>query len=433
MIGTVAIAALTIVGTGCDKKNDVSADSTAAKASSPAANANEVLVTVNGAKLTRGALEADVEKIVNAQKAQIPAESLDQARKQFGLQLAQTFIMKTLLMEEAKKAGFDKVTPEKRKAREEELIKALGNRPGAPKSLDEYAAGHPLGKEYALREFEDGIIIQEFLEKTVSSKIKVDAKKVDETLARLTKDKEEADKKTVDAEAKIKTLAKQLEGLKGDELKKKFGELAKANSDCPSKEKDGDLGEFTRGRMVKEFEDVAFKQEVGTVSAPVKTQFGWHLILPTKKTPAVEAKGDTPASPEKVQASHILVMAKGGQPLPTRKQIEDNMKRQEEQVAMRKFFDEIRAKATITTPGFPELSPEAKPAAKPAAKSAPAKVTKPAKPASISSKPVAVPTPKPAAKDAKPAETAKPAATPAAKPATKPVEAPATKPTEAKK
>ena len=59
---------------------------------------------------------------------------------------------------------------------------------------------------------------------------------------------------------------------------KKFGVAAKEISTCPSAKKEGDLGYFTKGMMVKEFEDVAFKLEIGQVSAPVKTQFGYHLI-----------------------------------------------------------------------------------------------------------------------------------------------------------
>ena len=59
---------------------------------------------------------------------------------------------------------------------------------------------------------------------------------------------------------------------------KKFGAVAKEISTCPSGKKEGDLGYFTKGMMVKEFEDVAFKLEIGQVSAPVKTQFGYHLI-----------------------------------------------------------------------------------------------------------------------------------------------------------
>ncbi|MSR77117.1 MAG: peptidylprolyl isomerase [Candidatus Omnitrophica bacterium] len=58
-----------------------------------------------------------------------------------------------------------------------------------------------------------------------------------------------------------------------------FSELAKKHSLCPSGQKGGDLGEFFRGQMVKEFDDIVFSQEVGKTHGPVKTQFGYHLIL----------------------------------------------------------------------------------------------------------------------------------------------------------
>ena len=57
-----------------------------------------------------------------------------------------------------------------------------------------------------------------------------------------------------------------------------FESLAKKYSKCPSGSNGGDLGYFERGQMVKPFEDAAFNLPVGTVSNPVQTQFGWHLI-----------------------------------------------------------------------------------------------------------------------------------------------------------
>ncbi len=59
----------------------------------------------------------------------------------------------------------------------------------------------------------------------------------------------------------------------------KFGRLAKELSiDSGSAKKDGNLGYFTKGMMVKSFEQVAFKLQIGEISEPVKTEFGYHII-----------------------------------------------------------------------------------------------------------------------------------------------------------
>ena len=58
-----------------------------------------------------------------------------------------------------------------------------------------------------------------------------------------------------------------------------FEELAQKFSNCPSGKSGGSLGEFGKGQMVAPFEEAVFSLDVGKVSEPVKTQFGYHLIL----------------------------------------------------------------------------------------------------------------------------------------------------------
>ena len=388
VIGAAALAAACIAGC-CEK--------------------DEALVTVNGQSLTRSALDKDVAALMESRKAHIQADQKEQTKKMFEEQLAQKFLMETLLLGEAKKQGLDKVTPEDIQKKKDEIVKESAGQPGAPKNFEEFAEKYPLGKDKAEQALKDIIVIQRLLKKEVEDKIQLDPAEVAKTISNITSNAAAAAKTAADAEKKIKELKAQLDKVSPKELPAKFAEMAKKESGCPSKEKGGDLGEFAKGQMVPEFEKVAFSLEPGKVSDPVKTQFGWHLIMVTKKIPEVKAEGDKPATPEKVQASHILLSARAAQPVPSKEDVEKRMKGMKSQQAMGAYFDKLRKAAKIEAPGFPSLLPDEKPAeAKPTAKN-PRAAAKP-----ISSKPVEV---KPAAK---PAE---------AKPAAKPAEA---KPAEAK-
>ena len=392
-------------------------------APSAAGASNVVVVAIGDAKLMSADLEADVARFIEANKARIPAEQLEGAKQYLTQQLKQQFITKTLLTKEAAKKGIS-VTDEEVKARADELIKSAKGRPGAPNSFDELLAMHPLGAERAREEFKTEALVRKFVEQEIASKITVDQEEVKSQYNQIvsnitqrakapTSEQVRAshilvktdDAKNSDAAKKeIDALHAQMKDLKGEELSKKFAELAKEKSDCPSKAKGGDLGAFGHGQMVPEFDKAAFEQEIGKLYAPVKTSFGWHLILVKEK---IAAKTPSAADVEKAVNEQKPKLA----------DIERMIKNRQIQQKFQEFVQGL-----LEANGFGE------PAARPPG---PATPPKPAK--SIESKPVEV-------KPGKPAEAAKAAAAkPVAKPAeaakaapAKPAPAPA-KPAEAKK
>lgn len=82
-----------------------------------------------------------------------------------------------------------------------------------------------------------------------------------------------------EAEQHLEEIAKQLVGLEGSELRIRFAELAKTESDCASAKKGGDYGRFHRGQRELAFEEAAFALKLNQVSKIVSTMSGLHLIL----------------------------------------------------------------------------------------------------------------------------------------------------------
>ena len=63
-----------------------------------------------------------------------------------------------------------------------------------------------------------------------------------------------------------------------------FAAVARTYSKCPSGQKGGDLGEFSEGQMVPEFDRVVFSDALNEVHGPVRTQFGYHLLEILQRT-----------------------------------------------------------------------------------------------------------------------------------------------------
>jgi peptidyl-prolyl cis-trans isomerase C len=103
-----------------------------------------------------------------------------------------------------------------------------------------------------------------------------------------------------------------------------FAELAKEHSDCPSKERGGDLGFFAQGQMVKPFEEAAFALSEGEISDIVETQYGYHIIKATGRKPQRQIPFDE-----------------------VKDQLQQSLLKQKTDTEVKNWIDELRANATI--------------------------------------------------------------------------------------
>jgi len=140
----------------------------------------------------------------------------------------------------------------------------------------------------------DKTLLDEYLEQETKKAVTPEAarKLYDETAKNVTPEPEvRARHILVETEEEAKKAAGRVKG--GEDFSKVAGEISK---DPGSKTDGGDLGFFTKDRMVEPFAEAAFKLEPGQISDPVKSQFGWHVIKVeekrTKPVPSFEEMKD---------------------------------------------------------------------------------------------------------------------------------------------
>ncbi len=318
----------------------------------PAANAtidpDEIVAEMNGKKLIRKDLEEMVDVFVKKQS--IPAEQLNAAKDYFRKGIVREFLFNNMIKDSAAKDGI-KISDEEIAAKTKEFDERMKKRSGM--TLQKAFESSPLGAEKAKQQFIDMMLIEKYIKTAVIDKIEVTKEEIDKVI----NDVKEANKKAEEANAKIDGEVKAAEAkIKeiADKLAKggDFAKLAEEFSACPSGKKGGDLGFFSRGMMVKPFEDAAFSQEIGKVGEPVKTDFGYHLIKVVARNAAVEAKGDQPAKPEQVQASHILIKTPTLQKIkevPTEEKAKEIAKESKTANQVEAFFNKLKKEAKFTT------------------------------------------------------------------------------------
>lgn len=223
---------------------------------------NKVLATVNGKEIT----ENEVEVFLRSLAPQVAAQFSNKEGKE---KLLQELVNQELFYLDAISNNLDK---EEAFEAELELVKA--------NLLKQYAVAKTLNNITASQEE-----IRDYYEKYKDTFKKPESVRASHIL--------------VDEENAALNIIKEIkENLT-------FQDAAKKYSKCPSGANGGDLGYFTRGKMVPEFENAAFELNKDEISSPVKSQFGYHIILVTDK------KGPSESTIEEVKdelARQIIIV-----------------------------------------------------------------------------------------------------------------------------
>ncbi len=273
-----------------------------ASAAPPAASTNaestDIAVNVDGSILKKAQMDGDIKQRLAAYKGQIPADKMKEARTTLKKQIIDEFVMRTLLANEVEKRKIP--ATDKEIAMIMDQIKA--SLPPDQK-LDKFMKDNKITREHIAL----GIKVKKMVAQELGSKGKPSPKEISKFYDE-NKDqflipenvhvrhiltafaKEDNDNVKAEKKLKIDGLRKQI--VEGAD----FGEIARKNSDCPSKDNGGDLGQIRKDQTVKPFEDAAFSQEINAVGPVVATEYGYHIIQvlarnPQKTVELEEVKG----------------------------------------------------------------------------------------------------------------------------------------------
>jgi peptidyl-prolyl cis-trans isomerase C len=247
----------------------------------------DIAISVDEKILKKSVLEKDLKERLNTFKDKIPADKMKEVRGNMKKQMMDEFVMRTLMAGEVEKRKIEATDKEIKNTMDQ--IKA--NLP-PDKKIDAFMKENKISREdIALGIKVKKMVIQE-LGKNAKPSQKEISKFYDDNKDKLIVPEsvhvrhiliafKEGDDDKIKAEkkAKIEALRKQI--MDGAD----FAEVANKNSDCPSKDKGGDLGLIQKEQTVKPFEDAAFSQEKNVVGPVIATDFGYHIIQVLERNP----------------------------------------------------------------------------------------------------------------------------------------------------
>jgi len=255
----------------------------------PALGPAGAVVDVDGAVLSETELEKELKEKMAAMKGKIPAAKMDAARSGMRKRVIEDFIVRSLLAGEIKRRNI--------KVGDAEITQALDQLQASfPQgtTIETVMKKNKITRAKLREEIAFGLQINKLVLSQPKAKEKPTEKEIRAFYAK------NADKFKMPESVRVRHIlisknagddpaVKQEKRNKAEALRRQllsggnFAELAKAHSDCPSKEVGGDLGTFTRGQMVKPFEDAAFSQKVKEIGPVVETDFGYHVIQVLEK------------------------------------------------------------------------------------------------------------------------------------------------------
>jgi len=240
---------------------------------------SDVIATVNGEKIFRFYFN----KRLNVFR-RMNQEVTDAVKAQVVNQLTKKMLLKQFVEKQGVSASAEDIKAEIKK-----IAFFLQNNPAnKDKPLDEILETQGSSFKELQEEVSRALALSKYLENSVTDADKksyFEANKDAFNGAKVKASHVLIDTRNLKTEAELEEAKKKIDIVKVQIDKgADFAEMAKKFSECPSAENGGDIGFFQRkGSIVEEFAVVAFAMEVGEVSEPVKTQFGYHIIKVTEK------------------------------------------------------------------------------------------------------------------------------------------------------
>lgn len=246
--------------------------------------ANPVVCKVNGKEITEKDILNEIDEMIKSAGRQVNPAMLPQFKVTLYTRALENIQDKMLLKKVAEEKKIV-VTPEdidkqyalitKQIPSEEELKKALAANGLTPETLKERMKEQMIYQKVLSAEVKEATPTDDEVQKYYNDN-KAKMKQEEQVKAsHILIAVKAADSADVKAKAKEK-----LQGIRKDIIDKKitFADAAKQNSDCPSKERGGDLGTFGKGQMVAEFDKVAFTLKPAEISDVFETKFGYHIV-----------------------------------------------------------------------------------------------------------------------------------------------------------